>query len=177
MVAVTDHKRPLDSAIDLVVYAPLGFALEARQLLPSLVERGRNQVTMAKMVGQFAVKQGQVEAEKRLAGVQRRADGVLSEFGFGKESSAEPSQDTPPAAQATGEATTKAKPVTAEPVHQNVPAADDLAIPGYDSLAASQVIPRLEGLNTEEISAIARYESAHRGRKTILGKISQLRGT
>ena len=58
--------------MDLFVYAPLGFALEARGLLPKFVERGKNQVTMAKMVGQFAVQQGQVEANKRLGPVQEQ---------------------------------------------------------------------------------------------------------
>lgn len=53
-------------------------------------------------------------------------------------------------------------------------AADSLAIPDYDSLAASQVIPRLESLDPDELEAIRVYESAHRGRRTILSRIQQL---
>jgi hypothetical protein len=41
-------------------------------------------------------------------------------------------------------------------------------------LSASQVVERLEGLDDESLDAIRRYESAHRGRNTILGKIAQL---
>jgi hypothetical protein len=54
--------------------------------------------------------------------------------------------------------------------------ADELAIPAYDSLAASQVVQRLEGLTEAELEAVRRYEVAHRGRKTILGKVAQLQG-
>jgi hypothetical protein len=53
-------------------------------------------------------------------------------------------------------------------------AADELAIPAYDSLAASQVVQRLEGLTGLELEAVRRYELAHRARKTVLGKITQL---
>jgi hypothetical protein len=52
-----------------------------------------------------------------------------------------------------------------------------LAIPGYDSLSASQVLPRLEGLAADELEAVRAYEAEHRGRKTILGRIAQLQGT
>jgi hypothetical protein len=54
--------------------------------------------------------------------------------------------------------------------------ADELAIPAYDSLAASQVVQRLEGLTAAELEAVRRYEVAHRSRKTILGKVAQLQG-
>jgi hypothetical protein len=54
------------------------------------------------------------------------------------------------------------------------PSADDLAIPGYDTLAASQVVQRLASLETDELEAIRRYEVATRGRRTILHRIAQL---
>lgn len=56
-----------------------------------------------------------------------------------------------------------------------VPDADSLAIPGYDTLAASQVVQRLSSLRPDELDAIARYEVATRGRRTILHRIGQLR--
>ena len=54
------------------------------------------------------------------------------------------------------------------------PAVDDLPIPGYDSLAASQVVPRLTTLSESELAAIGAYEAAHRGRRTILNRVTQL---
>ena len=55
-----------------------------------------------------------------------------------------------------------------------LPPVDALAIPDYDELSASQVVERLEGLDPASLDAIRRYEGAHRGRNTILGKIAQL---
>jgi hypothetical protein len=49
-----------------------------------------------------------------------------------------------------------------------------LAIPGYDSLAASQVVQRLESLSREELEDVRRYEQATRARRTILGRVNQL---
>ena len=54
------------------------------------------------------------------------------------------------------------------------PAADSLAIPGYDTLAASQVVQRLSSLRPDELEAIRRYELSTRGRRTILHRVAQL---
>lgn len=54
------------------------------------------------------------------------------------------------------------------------PDEDDLAVPDYDSLAASQVVPRLTTLSPDELDAVRRYELAHRRRQTILNKVAQL---
>src|SRR5262245_22131002 len=54
------------------------------------------------------------------------------------------------------------------------PTVESLSIPDYDELSASQVIERLEGLDRDSLEAIRAYESGHRGRNTILGKIAQL---
>ena len=46
--------------------------------------------------------------------------------------------------------------------------------PDYDSLAASQVVPRLAGLTADELEAVRAYEAADRARRTILGRVAQL---
>ena len=56
----------------------------------------------------------------------------------------------------------------------SVTTSEALPIPDYDELSASQVVERLDGLDRESLEAIRRYESEHRGRNTILGKITQL---
>jgi hypothetical protein len=58
----------------------------------------------------------------------------------------------------------------------DAPPAGALAIPGYDSLSASQVVQRLAGLSGEELAAVGIYEEANRGRRTILNRIDQLQG-
>jgi hypothetical protein len=169
---VTDQKKPVEQALDLFVFAPLGFALEARGLLPKLVERGRQQVTMAKMMGQFAVQQGQSEAGKALSKAQDQAQSLLGELGLRPPDAHEAAgPDQPRAAAPASAGSTAAS--TPGPA-QSGAGATTLAISDYDSLAASQVIPRLAALSADELEAVRSYEAGHRGRKTILNKVAQL---
>jgi hypothetical protein len=48
------------------------------------------------------------------------------------------------------------------------------ALADYDTLSASQVVRRLESLGRTELRAVQRYEAAHRNRRTILNRASQL---
>lgn len=172
-----DQKPSVEAALDLLVYAPLGLALEARTLMPSLVERGRNQVTMARMVGRFAVQQGQVEASKRLGPVQGQVEGVLADLGLVTRPA--PATPAPPARSSTTSPATKPAPVS-KPIREagsepsDLPAVEDLGVTDYDSLAASQVLPRLRALSADELEDVRRHEVAGRGRKTILNRIAQL---
>lgn len=163
---MSDDKNPIEHAVELTVLAPIGFALEAKKLLPTFVERGRQQVNMAKVIGQFAVAHGQTTATQKLTKAQAQAASILAEFGLGGSDDASSDEDPP----------TPVEPVA--PVAPVAPrsseAAAELPIADYDSLAASQVIPRLVGLSADELAAVEAYEEAHRGRKTILGKITQL---
>src|SRR5437763_6233464 len=65
---MSEPKSPVEQALELFLYAPVGLALTAAEELPKLIEKGRQRVTgqigMARMMGQFAVAQGQKEAEK-----------------------------------------------------------------------------------------------------------------
>jgi len=49
-----EERDPIDDVMDLLVFAPIGLALELRNLLPGLAERGRRQVNFARSVGQMA---------------------------------------------------------------------------------------------------------------------------
>src|SRR4051794_32296256 len=73
---MTEPKSPLEQALDLFVYAPVGMALTAAEELPKLIEKGRTRVTgqvaMARMMGQFAVQQGQRQAEKLVRDASER---------------------------------------------------------------------------------------------------------
>jgi hypothetical protein len=160
---VTESKRPLDQALDLFVYAPLGLALTARDELPRLAEMGRQrvdaQLTMARMVGQFAVG----EAGRRLEKLTAPRSGPPSP------APAPPSADQKPA---PAPRTTRLMPTGNG--NGPVPSGDGLAIHGYDALAASQVVQRLAGLSSEELEAVRAYEAATRHRKTILNRVEQL---
>jgi hypothetical protein len=52
--------------------------------------------------------------------------------------------------------------------------AASLALADYDELAASQVIPRLDSMSSQELESIRLHESSHRQRRTILSRIAQL---
>ena len=183
---MADEKTPLDQALDVFVYAPFGLALSLRELLPQLAEKGKQQltgqVTMAKMVGQFAVTQGQTEAEKAFRKAREQAQTTLEQLG-GLASTTNGGAPPPAPAQAASPSTnngvraqTKAKPAATRPVATSGPGAGELAIPDYDSLSASQVVPRLQGLAADELEAVRTYEADHRGRRTILNRITQLQG-
>lgn len=80
-----------------------------------------------------------------------------------------------------GEGTAREEPEEAGAAHaagaelpKRAPAAASLAIPDYDSLAASQVVPRLTSLTESELSDVRDYEAAHRSRQTILNRVRQL---
>lgn len=162
-----DQKSSREAALDLLVYAPLGLALEARTLMPDLIERGRNQVTMARMVGRFAVQQGQVEASRRLGPVQGQVESVLADLGLVPRPEPEPRRSPPrPAPEPEPAPETRSEP--------EAPPVEALAVTDYDSLAASQVVPRLRALSAAELEDVRRYEASGRGRKTILNRIAQL---
>ena len=97
-----EDKSPLEQALDLFVYAPIGLALTAREELPKLAEKGKSrlsgQIMMAKMIGQFAVQQGQREAEKQVKHAVER----LGEMGIVRQES--PAKAPAPATAAASSA-------------------------------------------------------------------------
>ena len=163
-----DHKSPVDQALDLLVYAPIGLALTAAEELPRLVEKGRDVVasraSMYRMIGKYAVDKGQQKAGRF---VRTRAQATERPTPPPRHTAPAPARPTvagaPPEAPAGNGRTPR------------VPSSDDhLAIPGYDALSASQVVQRLAGLSADELEQVRAYETATRGRKTILSRVAQL---
>jgi hypothetical protein len=164
-------RGPIGLVLDLFVFAPLGLLAESHTIVPKLAESGRqhvdNRVQLARMVGQFAVQQGKNQAAKVVAGL--RANGHASDDG---------APPAPAGADVVVPDDDEDGARSVAPARTGVDdggiSEEDLAIPSYDSLAASQVVPRLDGLSTIELEAVRRYEEAHRGRRTVLGKIALL---
>ena len=180
---MSNRQDPGEQLLDLFVYAPLGLAMEAAELLPKLAEKGRQRmggkVTVARMVGELAVRQGQRRAEKFLERMRdQQRDGRAGQRGQGTAPPGNGHGPPPGPAASTGfrSAPTPEPAASAPPAATATPGdADELAIPGYDTLSASQVVPRLEGLLPAELEAVKAYEQAHRARKTVLTRIDQLR--
>ncbi|MGH9227718.1 MAG: hypothetical protein ACRD07_03125 [Acidimicrobiales bacterium] len=169
-----------DQLADLLVYAPIGLFFEAPTLLPKLAEQGRVYTRNARLFGQFAVRQGEAEVRRRLAGVEEQTTALLRALGVLPDDDQDRSTDGTETRSRERAATRSDRSPAAVP-ESAAPGPDvaglavtDLAIIDYDSLSASQVVTRLPGLTLDELEAVRAYEVAHRGRKTILNKIAQL---
>jgi hypothetical protein len=170
---MTERKTPVEQALELFVYAPIGLALTVAEEIPRLAEKGREQVAartaMYRMIGKFAVDQGQQTAARLFGSPPSRPPA----------SSPPPAPSPAPSGPPQGRPEATLEPVAGQPVggngqHPGAPSSDDLAIPGYDALSASQVVQRLAGLSSDELESVRAYESATRGRKTILSRVAQL---
>jgi hypothetical protein len=147
--------------LDALIFAPVGVVMDIKDDLPGLIDKGRERVEQeisnARVAGEYVVGRFQ----RRLAA---RLDGMR---GGGDTTPETPAEPGPPA------------PVPPPPSVRPAPNAADAAMLGaaladYDTLSASQVVRRLEGLGPEELRAVQRYESATRHRRTILNRANQL---
>lgn len=159
--------------LDLLVYAPAGLVVTAVGELPHLVEIGRrtlgSRVSSARAVGEMAVRMGRRE-------VAKRSDGLR-----GTNHNAH--RPTPAGGPPTGLRAVPSDPGEHDaadhahgpvPVDRNIPDASDLAIPAFDTLSASQVVQRLDGLSRSQLVSARVYEAGTRGRRTIISRIDQL---
>ncbi len=192
---MTDTTDSVDRALELFVFAPIGALLYLRDIGPGFMrmlaargraeidrhhERVQEHVTTVRSTGQVALAFGLPMVREQL---QRRVDAVRSRAAaptptptpapapaptpVAEEAAAPPPAPTP---------TTSWSPLPPRPPAVDAPAREDLPIPGYDALSASQVVERLAGLAPRELDVVHAYETSHRQRRTILGKIEQLAG-
>lgn len=170
--AMKPHRSPLERMLDLAVYAPLGAALALRDHLPSLADEGRqrfaSQARLARVVGEMALNEGRRQVAsvvgRRAEGSSRAGPGPMG--GAGEEQAGgAPTVQAAAAARAAATAAATAAPRASD---------SGLPIPGYDTLSASQVVQRLEGLGPAELAAVRSHEEGGRNRKTVLLRISQL---
>ncbi len=181
------QKPTIQRAVEVAVFAPIGFVQFAKDMVPPLIEqfvtRGRsrvgelqeqveNQLGQARILGQFAVSQGSEQVRRQvgstLTEARQRGEQAARVAGIHRDD--EPTTPAPPAK-------TEAAPAAAGANGNGAQAGADsssLPIPDYDELSASQVVARLSGLSDDDLEAIRDYESSQRQRKTILTKIDQL---
>jgi hypothetical protein len=215
LAAVPDEKPPLDRALDLFVYAPVGMALYVRDMFPSMmgifVSRGKREVKshlpgydaptppappvpmpdvadirrkvgdsigLARGVAGGGIGLARDVTGSALQGLMSFRNGVPQTEAAEEATTWRPDPDAPPSSAFTapGSAPVADRAAAAEETAASpaAPQVEELPIPDYDELSASQVIERLEGLDADSLEAIRAYEASHRGRNTILGKIAQL---
>jgi hypothetical protein len=182
-VSESRDQDPIERAVELFVFAPIGAALFVRDAAPSVlktvVARGRAEVdkrqdevskrmTSARSLGQVAIAFGvpilRQKVSAHLGEVRTRGEQLVTR----------PEAETPTTPPAPRPRPTIVREPVAVP--DSAPESDELPIPGYDALSASQVVERLAGLGRDELDAVHAYEASHRQRRTILGKIEQLAG-
>ena len=114
-------------------------------LVPEAIGRVQREIVLARFIGKLAVDQGIREVRQRLEST------VVT-----VEPSPEPVQVEP------GDAVTLVDAAT-------------LALADYDHLPAADIVAMLTHLEPDELDAIEVYESQNRHRRTVLGKLAQLR--
>ena len=146
--------RPLD--------LPAALLEEVAGAVPLLVERTRSQVELAQRVVSHLPCLGRLGQSSRPA--EDGADGTAAGDTASSDDGTSDEQLAP------------VVPISAAAAEPDVdaPAPHELSIPDYDSLAASQVVPRLASLSIEELADVEAYERAHRARQTILNRVRQL---
>lgn len=176
-----DDPSVLHQVVDLLVCLPVGFAFEFRRAAPGFIARGRRELAHGRQVTAQVLHHPSQDVSRKVE--RLGAHTVTTLRALGVVPRPEPGASAPVDGPSTaadaptpGATITTAPPRPLTPVRPAVPEIDPetLAIPDYDSLSASQVVPRLESLGGDELETIRRYELGTRGRKTILNKIAQL---
>jgi hypothetical protein len=145
------------AAVDVLVFAPLGFGAMLVEDAPAAVGRARRELSNARFLGRITLGQGLAQVRSRLEPVpQRDAEVATGDTG----ATADP-------AEITEESDVEAD-------HEL--SAGELALPDYDTLPAIDIVAKLQNLSPTDRDAIERYEAAHRKRRTVLGKLAQLAG-
>ncbi len=123
-------------------------------MVPALIERARREVALARVVGKFTVDLGAAALCRRLTG-----------------------RGAPKPSTWVAELVELPEQIDlVEPtVRTTTIRADQLVLPDYEHLPAAHVVAKLASLTQRERDAVEEFERGHRHRRTILGKLDQLR--
>jgi len=145
--------------------------------VPSAADRVRREVVLARFLGKLAVDQGVRELRARLTPPDTAEPDTAQPTDTGAPA---PQRDRPsPSAGSDATAASEA-PVdttidTSVDTRVDTAEAAGLALVDYDHLSSAQIVAKLDGLDAVERDDIERYEREGRHRRTILGKLAQLR--
>lgn len=149
---MSDEENLGEQLLDLLLYAPIGLLLEAKDLIPRLADRGRGQVALTQLAGKVARNTKQDETTPLLRSVLEAAGAAL------------------------GSLTTNAHELADELDDQGELSAHDTSLPieNYNTFSAPQLLAKLEGLDQTQLDEILAYEQTHRDRQTVTNRIKQL---
>lgn len=169
----------MNDKLEDLLYAPIGLLQGRSSSVSELAGRGRMQVANARVLGEMATKMGKDRVLVQVTRAGELVESVLIRAGLAPPRVQDPPPTRPiePAPTAAPASVPPSEPTAVDAPVSDAPPSESLAIVEYDSLAASQVVPRLAALGPDELEDVRRYEFAHRARKTILGRIAQLQGS
>lgn len=162
-----DVERALHDVVGLFLAVPQAFARLVRQCVATSVDRAGAPVQVLRSLADLTVGRVVSPVEDEIG--SPRPDGPHEPLGAPAASGAAPVDDE---AQEVPEI---AEPLVEDSEEAGEPA-DVRALPidQYESLAASHVVARLPALTPDELRTVRAFETAHRGRRTVVGKIDQL---
>ena len=154
---VSDDENLSEQLLDLLLYAPIGLLLEAKDLIPKLADRGRGQVALTQLAGKVVTNRGRHETGPLFRQILEAAGAA---FGSMTTDEHELSDDL----ELTDYSGDRVEP------------GDDalLAISDYNTFSTPQLLPELEALSREQLNEVLAYEQAHRNRTTVTNRIKQL---
>ena len=158
-----EPRPPLARLVELAVVVPVEVGSRLIEAVPAVVdkvpsaaERVKREIVLARFLGKLVVDQGVRELRSRLSPGPSLDEQRASEP---EPEHREPERDD----------------TVADVPSADVPDVTTLALADYDHLSSAQIVGKLDGLDDAEREAIERYETAGRHRRTILGKLDQLR--
>lgn len=162
-------ERDLPSTLTaLFVYAPVGISEKVRTDFDSLVASGRQRVQTARWVGEMALNLARQKGPGWVSGAVEQAVAPVAGILTGVLSGVVGRSDVVDPVRNVHEHHEHDLEVAAESARSEEP------FEGYDHLAAAQVVRLLDRLPESELEMVRVYETAHRGRRTILAKVEQL---
>ncbi len=149
---VSDEENLGEQLLDLLIYAPIGLLLEAKDLIPKLADRGRGQVALTQLAGKVAGNRGRDETAPWFRQLAEAAGAAL------------------------GSMTTDQNELSDELDDDGESSEDDLSLPinNYNAFSAPQLLEKLEALDQQQLDEILDYELTHRDRQTVTNRIKQL---
>ncbi len=183
---MSDDEKNLEKLLDVLVYAPLGLALEAKELIPQLAERGRGQVALMRLAQKVAAQRAAAGDEGQAGGAEQVRSAVLEALDtlcawLGGEGStdAEPGTD----AEAGGDAVPDGEPEHAAESTETAEASEaasteteqaELPYAAYDDQTAREIIADLGMRGPAKLRQILAYEQQNRARSTVLNRVARL---
>lgn len=200
---MSDEDKRLEQLLDLLVYAPLGLALEYRDLLPKLAERGRGQVALMRLAQKVASdSSGRADTSEQIRSTLLDTLDTLAAWfgadacGADRPSAEDSTQPTRAAADESAQPARTGTAATAEAAGDGLAQTDRAAaptspgqeegaecstgsgepFPGYDQMTAREIIDALAGMSEPDLRAVASHEQRNRARSTVLNRVSRLLG-